>query len=133
MIEKAKRPTPASLSHPCFDCKKAKKLLEELKDPFLLKVSLNNCIDNCPDVEYFNKYHINQNRTCQVREVDFLVEWITEILVLAEAGEVVSPTQLDQLRVWSDRLSLIVAMEEARIEAARSTLGQVKAFMEKGD
>ncbi len=112
---------PASLGIPCAVCEKRLDWKEMMPaDESTLKVE--ECRKTCEYATYFDRYGINRKHEISDSELCYLVEWIEKIMIKWRAGTAISILEFDQLHVWGDRLSLVLAMEEAKIAAATSAL-----------
>jgi hypothetical protein len=116
---------PTAFTHPCYSCRKAEAFFEEFRGNVIrLKMALDGCLYTCEDVRYFKKYSINRKLDPEMDETDFLIEWINILSIKFERENVLAALEREQLKVWSERLSLILAIEEARLGAAMGAIDQ---------
>lgn len=113
---------PSSLGAPCPHCPKYREWMKEHEDVVKVGQLKTECMQTCEDVRYYDRYGINRMLQPMTTECEHLVVWVNELLTKKSAGTQLSSDELDQLRVWGDRLSLVLAMEEAKIAAAISAI-----------
>ena len=90
------------------------------------------CQQTCEIYAYYQKYGINTYIQPDPVEMDHLITVITELLCKVECGGL-GTDDLDRLDVWSKRLSVIVNMEDAKISAAKSALGEAARVTSDSD
>jgi hypothetical protein len=82
----------------------------------------------CDKVRY--RYGINKLFQPMPTECEHLIVWVSELIGKRGGGIELTTDELDQLRVWGARLSLVLAMEEAKIAAALSALESIREATE---
>ncbi len=80
----------------------------------------------CDKVRYYDRYGINPFYDPMPSECDFLLVWINELTGKRAGGTDLTTDELDQLRVWGNRLTLVIAMEEVKVAAALSALESIR-------
>jgi hypothetical protein len=86
------------------------------------------CMVTCEDYAHFEKYGINSLVPPSDEETSYLLRFIQSMLDGDEVSEL-SEADVDALRVRGDRLALVLNLEEAKIERARSAISRVKELL----
>jgi hypothetical protein len=99
--------------------------MNEIQEVHKIRRLKEDCMRVCEHVRYYDRYGINRLKEPMTSECDFLVLWINELVEKHSGGEKLTEEELSQLRVWGPRLSLVLAMEEAKMAAAVSALESI--------
>jgi hypothetical protein len=115
---------PSSLGWPCIHCPKNKEH-KAIYDPIKAYSARGECMKTCAYIEHFDIYGVNKFMQPSIKETEHILGWMNEVLVKLDMGQELNNEEIDQLRYWRDRLSLLVAMEEAKLDAAYSAMNRV--------
>lgn len=119
---------PCSLSAPCTHCPTYRGWMEESEDLEMIRELKADCMRTCDKVRYYDRYGINLWHQPTAEECEHLIVWVNELLEGRRGGEL-TPDDRDRLRVWGDRLTLVLAMEEARVAAGMSAIEGIREVL----
>lgn len=117
---------PSSLGAPCPHCPTHRKWVEEVQEADRIRALKSECMRGCDRVRYYDRYGINLFFQPRPEECEHLIVWVNELLEKRRCGAGLSPDELDQLKVWGDRLTLVLAMEEAKVAAGMSAIEGIR-------
>lgn len=113
---------------PCVVCARKNEIYDTAADAWERHDRMEACRSLCPDYADFMRYGINRRVEPSVEEVDCLIQKIAGIIeVKGRAG--FSENDLERLEVLGHRLSVVVNMEEARLDTARSYLEEIYSLL----
>lgn len=121
-------PTIALFTSPCPYCKKMQDFQRTVDDHWEWGDFKEKCMVTCEDYAHFEKYGINSLVPPSDEETSYLLRFIQSMLDGDEVSEL-SEADVDALRVRGDRLALVLNLEEAKIERARSAISRVKELL----
>jgi len=116
---RSRRVIPAIML-PCNFCDKKRALYETADDISEAESLEERCRKICDDFSYFKKYGINSKVPASVEETDYLLE-ITNLLLDRIEKSGINDDDVARLEVASERLAFVINLEEARLDAAKST------------
>ena len=119
---------PTATAQPCILCDKDAAFRERAIDLDEHVRLRRGCQKDCELFDYYTKYGINRLVEPDPVELDFLITVINMLISKLEKDGL-KPDDLDRLEVWSKRLSVILNMEEVKMEAANSAIDQVERII----
>jgi len=119
---------PTATAQPCILCEKDKAFRERATDLVEHVQFRKECQKDCELFDYYEKYGINRLVEPDPVELDFLIT-VINMLIAKKEKDGLKPDDLDRLDVWSNRLSVILNMEDAKMDAAKSAINQVEGII----
>ena len=116
---------PAAASCPCLICEKDKGFDRKARDYGEYIEMRKECQLNCETYAYYEKYGINKLVQPDPVEMDYLITVIITILMKVEdrgPGE----EDMDRLSELSSRLSVVLNMEESKVEVAYVAINRIE-------
>lgn len=124
---------PVELS-PCHKCGRKDEIYDTAADAFEMHDLMDKCKSRCPTYADFKRYGINRMIDPSIEEVDCLIEMIGNIVEGREDSNF-TENEIEHLEVLSERLSLVLNLEECRMNVAKEYLNTTAVILKgiRGD
>ena len=116
---------PAAASCPCLTCEKDREFDKKARDYGEYIEMRKECQLKCETYAYYERYGINKLVQPDPVELDYLITVIIKILIKVEDCGLVGK-DMDQLSELGSRLSVVLNMEESKVEAANNAINKIE-------